>query len=335
MNPDPIRVLVSGAGGDAGQGVIKALQQSTMNFETYATCIRAESPWLYRVERGFIAPPSASSEYVPFIISLIKSFEIDLYIPTVDSEILKIAQQRERIQSESGSRVFVGKSSAVAIAADKLATANFLQNSGLPHPETALASDEEHVADLFQKHGKLILKPRAGHGSQGVQQLNVSDELEFEWRTEQYVVQEWLDPSQGEFTSGIYLGRDGEVKGACTFLRELRHGSTHIATRIINSSLENPLIDIAVGLGLPYLNIQSMRREDTLIPFEFNARLSGSTAIVSKVFNPVEMYVREWIGQEQIEVSRNVEQFVAMRYLEEEIVSLAEIEMMRAQKIEQ
>ena len=50
---------------------------------------------------------------------------------------------------------------------------------------------------------------------------------------------------------------------------------------------------MAQAAGLKYINIQSMRRGDKLIPFEFNGRLSGSTAMVSKIFNAPEMFVRE------------------------------------------
>lgn len=131
------------------------------------------------------------------------------------------------------------------------------------------------------------------------------------------MAQEWLDPAQGEFTTGVYLGDDGDVKGTCTFRRQLRHGSTFIAERIIDLQLEQPLEDMARALGMKYLNIQSMRRGDKLIPFEFNGRLSGSTAMITRVFNAPEMFIRERLLGEKVDRIFNSDLFVAMRYYEE------------------
>jgi carbamoyl-phosphate synthase large subunit len=260
---------------------------------------------------------SAADDYVPFLIRLIKRLGIQLFIPTVDSEITKIAREKARIEGESGALVFVDDVDKVAVCDDKFNTAEFLRTHGFAYPASA-AADTDAVHDLATRLGfPLIVKKRSGKGSQDVFRIDDAAALERRLGDPAFVVQEWLDPRQGEYTSGLYLGDDGEIKGVCTFRRSLKGGSTYIAERIVDPQLEQPLERIARTLGMKYLNIQSMRRGDELVPFEFNGRLSGTTAMVSKVFNAPEMFIRERLLGERIERVNNPIRFVAMRYYEE------------------
>lgn len=326
----PVKVLVSGAGGDVGQGVLKALAASSLDIDPYTTCISPHSSWLHMGVRSFIAPLSASEDYVAYLIRLILRFGIQVFFPTVDGEITKIAHEKARIEKETGALVFVDAMDKVAVCDDKLATAEFLKAHGFPYPASTVA-DGQSARDLAARLGyPLIVKKRSGKGSQDVFQVHDATELDRRLGDTAFMAQEWLDPANGEYTSGIYLGDDGEVKGMCTFRRKLKGGSTYIAERIIDPDLEQPLEDIARTLGMKYLNIQSMLRGDTLVPFEFNGRLSGTTAMVSRVFNAPEMFIRERLLCERLQRVDNPLRFVGMRYYEEAYASPEEIDALLA-----
>lgn len=312
-----IKILVSGAGGDVGQGVLKALTSSQLDIQLYTTCINPHSSWLHMGINSFIAPPSANEEYVDYIIRLILRFGIQVFFPTVDSEITKISREKARIEAETSAMVFVDDLSKVSICDDKFHTAEFLRRNGFAYPESEIA-DNQSARDLVARLGyPVIVKKRSGKGNQDVYQVDNLAELEQRLGDSAFVVQEWLDPACGEYTSGIYLGDDAEIKGICTFRRQLKSGSTFIAERIIDPVLEKPLENIARTLGMKYLNIQSMRRGNELVPFEFNGRLSGTTAMVSKVFNAPEMFIRERLLGEHIVRVDSPSIFAAMRYYEE------------------
>ncbi|MBU1665991.1 MAG: ATP-grasp domain-containing protein [Gammaproteobacteria bacterium] len=330
----PIKVLVSGAAGDVGQGVLKALAASPLDIEPYTTCIGPHSSWLHMGAQSFIAPLSASEDYVPYLIRLIQRHGIQVFFPTVDGEITKIAREKARIEGETGAQVFVAGVDKVAVSDDKFNTAEFLRANGFAYPASAVADGPEARALADRLGYPLIVKKRSGKGSQDV--FRVDDEAELERRLDDptYVVQEWLDPDQGEYTSGLYLGDDGEIKGVCTFRRSLRGGSTYIAERIVDPVLEQQLERIARALGMKYLNIQSMRRGDELVPFEFNGRLSGTTAMVSRVFNAPEMFIRERILGEHIARVDNPVRFVAMRYYEEAYATPEQIDALLARSAE-
>lgn len=330
----PIKVLVSGAAGDVGQGVLKALAASPLDIEPYTTCIGPHSSWLHMGITSFIAPRSASEEYVPYLIRLIRRFGIQVFFPTVDGEITKIAREKARIEGETGAQVFVAGVDKVAVSDDKFNTAEFLRANGFAYPASVVAVGPEARALADRLGYPLIVKKRSGKGSQDVFRVDDAAELERRLGDPTYVVQEWLDPDQGEYTSGLYLGDDGEIKGVCTFRRSLRGGSTYIAERIVDPLLEQQLERIARTLGMKYLNIQSMRRGNELVPFEFNGRLSGTTAMVSRVFNAPEMFIRERILGERIARVDNPVRFVAMRYYEEVYATPEQVDALLARSAE-
>lgn len=320
-----IRVLVSGAGGDVGQGVLKALASSSLEVETYAMCISPHSSWLHMGARGFIAPLSADPDYVPFLIRLIRRFNIQVFFPTVDGELIKIAQEKKRIEDETGALVFIDDLSKVAITDDKFETVSYLKHNGFVYPRSAIMQGQQAL-DFPKHYGfPLIVKRRSGKGNQEVFTVRNISELSVHLGNPDFMVQEWMDPAQGEYTSGFYIGDDGLIKGACTFRRELKGGSTFIAERIIDPQLEAPLERIASALGMKYLNIQSMKRGNQLVPFEFNGRLSGTTSIVSRIFNAPEMFIRERLLGQTLEQVVNSNRFVAMRYYEEAYASADDI----------
>ncbi len=330
-----IKVLVSGAGGDVGQGVLKALAASSLDIEAHTTCIGPHSSWLYQPGvNSFIAPLSAAEDYVPFLIRLIRRHGIQVFFPTVDGEITKIAREKARIEGETGCLVFVDGEDKVAVSDDKFNTAEFLRGHGFAYPASAIAVGPQAHALADRLGFPLIVKKRSGKGSQDVFLVRDSAELERRLGDPSFVVQEWLDPEQGEYTSGLYLGDDGEIKGVCTFRRQLKGGSTYIAERIIDPALEQPLERIARTLGMKYLNIQSMRRGDELVPFEFNGRLSGTTAMVSRVFNAPEMFIRERLLGERLARVDNTTRFVAMRYYEEVYANPEQVDALIARSTE-
>jgi carbamoylphosphate synthase large subunit len=273
-----------------------------------------------------LAPLSSDDDYISFLIDLIEKIGIDIFFPTVDSEIKKIAKEKHHIEMKTGCIVFVEDLEKVAITDDKLETIYYLQEHNFQYPESLSADDPSALA-FVKNHGyPLVIKRRVGCGAQDVHVVKSLNEAMRFVGNPHFMLQEWLDPAQGEYTSGFYIGDDLEVKGACTFLRKLKGGSTVLAERIIDEKLEDSLEKIAVSLGMKYLNIQTMRRDNVLIPFELNGRLSGTTSIVSKIFNAPEMFILEKIFKQTLQRVRNNERFIAMRYYDEIYASLDDVE---------
>lgn len=169
-----------------------------------------------------------------------------------------------------------------------------------------------------------ILKSRTGCGSKEVLQLENKEQVENVNFSSDKIIQEKL--AGDEYTAGVYLGKDKKVKGICIFKRKLKCGSTNFAERIIDKNMESYLSLIATKLGLDYVNIQFRLKNGLPCPFEFNGRFSGTTGMISRIFNAPEMWLKENLLGVSLPVSDNKEKFCVMRYAEEIYATQDEIE---------
>ena len=97
----------------------------------------------------------------------------------------------------------------------------------------------------------------------------------------------------------------------------LKDGSTYTAERILNLQLEEEIATIAKHVKMKYLNIQFRLKNGRVCPFELNGRFSGTTGIISNVFNAPEMAVKELVLKENIAPHLHSDKFYVMRYFEE------------------
>ena len=94
----PIRVLVTGGGGDVCRGVVQCLEESQLDLDIFVAGADPHAYILYEERRSFLVPLSASEEYVGTLCNILNRHSVDVLIPTIDSEILKISQCRDRIE---------------------------------------------------------------------------------------------------------------------------------------------------------------------------------------------------------------------------------------------
>jgi carbamoyl-phosphate synthase large subunit len=322
---EKINVLVDGVGGDVGQGVLKALMNSTLNLELFASCISNKSSWLYKIENSFIFPLVSDENFVDFLIDFINNYEIDVYFPTVDSTLLKISKYKEFIENETGVKIFTDNLEKIKICDDKYLTNKFLIENKFSAPKTISMDDLNLNEFLLKNKYPLILKTKSGNGAKNILKVNSYEELKPFIGYSSWLLQEFLNIDY-EITSGIYIGKDKEVKGIYILKRTLRSGSTHHAERIIDENLEKHLIDIAKKMDMQYLNIQAVYDNKKLLPFEFNGRLSGTTGAMRQIFNVPEMFIKEYILKEYITPNKNKEKIFFTRYNEEIIYTQSDID---------
>jgi carbamoyl-phosphate synthase large subunit len=313
-----IKVLVDGAGGDVGQGILKSLLDSKLNLELYASCISTSSSWLYKVDNSFIFPLVSDADFIEFLINFLNKKNIDIYFPTVDSTLLKISENKELIEERTNTKIFIDSYEKIAICDDKYLTNKFLVEHNFDAPLT-ISMDSKDL-DSFLENNKypFILKTKSGNGAKNVIKINEFRELKPFLGNDSWMLQEYLN-IESEITSGIYIGNDVETKGVYILKRTLKCGSTYQAERIIDTVLEVKIIEIAKVMKMKYLNIQAVYENGRLLPFEFNGRLSGTTGAIRQLFNAPEFYIREVILNEHITPPINNEKIFFTRYNEEVI----------------
>lgn len=320
-----IRVLVDGVGGDVGQGILKSLLDTELNIELYASCISDKSSWLYKIENSYIFPLVSDDNFIDFLVDFINKHKIDVYFPTVDSTLLKISKYKKFIENKTNVKIFIDNLEKVKICDDKYLTNKFLIENEFYAPKTVSMDDLNLDEFLLKNKYPLILKTKSGNGAKNILRVNNYEELKPFVGNSLWLLQEFLN-IDNEITSGIYIGRDEEVKGIYILKRTLKSGSTHHAERIIDENLEKQLISIAKKMHMQYLNIQAVYENNKVLPFEFNGRLSGTTGAMRQIFNVPEMFIKEYILKEHIAPNKNKEKIFFTRYNEEIIYTQKDID---------
>jgi carbamoyl-phosphate synthase large subunit len=313
-------ILVTGAGGGLGQGIIKALRCiPDMKLQIIASDVDSRSPGLYWADRAVLLPAASASDYVDLLTELCAHECVDFYIPGTDSELSLCAQIAGQLRRTTGTEIVISPPDVVAIADDKYRTFQFLEEHDLPRPKTFIGSE----VDPDKIGYPIIVKPRRGWRSIGVTLARNKSELSARLSQEpNLLVQEHIGSTDDEYTCTIVTVR-GECSDVVVFRRWLRSGDTYRAIPVQNKTIEQYVMRVTSLLGVEGpANFQIRLDNDVPKLFEINSRFSGTTPLCAIVgMNPVEFFLKRRLGLPFISKLRY--DIVLMRYWSEEIALLS------------
>ena len=136
---------------------IKLFKESRGVDRVVTTEIKDVAPGIFSADVCYRVPPAISREYPDVIMNICEIENINAIVPLLDLDIAVFSEIRERFE-ERGIRLLLSPKKTIDIAMDKLTTANFLLENGLPAPITIKASDWER--NLEKIDPPLIIKPR-------------------------------------------------------------------------------------------------------------------------------------------------------------------------------
>lgn len=114
-------------------------------------------------------PPLHDDAYISALDEVVHDMQIDLVVPTTDSELLLLATHKEWLE-RSGCTVLVSASSLIEVLRDKFVMANVFSEHGIKVPMSWLPGSM-NVSDLPET---LVVKPRDGSASKHVYRLQKS-----------------------------------------------------------------------------------------------------------------------------------------------------------------
>ena len=213
-----------------------------------------------------------SDDFIDDILSVCEAHEVAIVIPTIDTELDKYADARDRF-SQLGIDLWVSSATTVGLAQDKLRFFDFLVEAGdFPVIETV------SLADVHAREVSLpaIVKPRFGSGSSHVQKVRSRAEMPLFENPGDFVVQPLVEGV--EYTVDFAVDREENLRGiSCRERKKVSSGEVLTATTRHKPQFERVIERLVPLLDEPYglFNIQFFENHEGFKILELNARVGG------------------------------------------------------------
>jgi len=130
---------------------------------------------LYLSDKHYIVPRISDLNYINILLSICKKENIKLIIPTIDTELLILSQNKKKFE-ELGAIVAISDSEVINTCSDKLKTFQFFKENNIPTVETF---SYRQVGKIEKLNYPLFIKPCSGSASINTYKINNRKELDF------------------------------------------------------------------------------------------------------------------------------------------------------------
>ena len=284
-----MRILVSGVAGDIGLGIGRVLKEWGIFDRLYGIDVSDDHPAKIIFDQVNVAPGADNSSYLDWLCNFISINAINLFIPTSEVEIFVASNNLDQIQKHT--KILVNNQLIVNKSLDKWETLNFLASNGVAVPTNGIVGQDIPI------NFPVIIKPRRGQGSKGLQKIE--DKSALKNCPKDSVWQDCLVPSDEEYTCAIYVSKDLNVK-TLLIKRSLVGGYTGKGVVVKNKKIRDYVESIAKVFNKPgCYNVQLTLTRDGPRVFEINPRLSSTLVFRDKLgFNDLRWWVSELLNIE-------------------------------------
>lgn len=250
----------------------KALEKLNLDGNIITADINNTAPALQFSDKYYLISRIDSENYIDDIINICLKEDINLIIPTIDTELLKLAENKEKIETLTKAKINISSLGVIKICRDKLKTQEFFQKNGFGVPK--LISEK----DILENNLKfpLFIKPFNGSSSINTFKIKNKEELMFfKNYISQPVIQEFIEGE--EYTVDVFLDFESNPitivprQRLATRSGEISKGLI-IKNRKIIKDIKR-LIKVLKPVG--HITVQCMDTKDGIKYIEINPRFGG------------------------------------------------------------
>ncbi len=209
------------------------------------------------------------SNYISELISICKLNNVGVIIPTIDTELQILAENKEKFENTN---VIVSSKMFISICRDKRNTNNFFIENGINIPRQFNITNFEFP---------LFIKPNNGSLSADIHVIENNAQLNPKLLNEdKYMFMEYLSPNEyQEYTIDLYYDRNSDLKCIVPRKRievrggEISKGKT-IKNEIVNL-VKQKLVHIEGAIGCLTLQVFLNTINNIIIGIEINPRFGG------------------------------------------------------------
>jgi carbamoyl-phosphate synthase large subunit len=315
------RVLVSGASGIVGYGVLRSLRRSGLDLFFVGTSIYDDSVAPAFCDVFEQAPPTTDEGYLEWLIAMTRRHRIDLLVPGIEIDMYKWAEHVPDIRA-AGAMPLLNTPELLDLCKDKWLFYQQLKKAGLSCAiDSSLEQDFEVLAARFGL--PFLLKPRQGFASKGI--VCVTGLETYREHVKDVGTKLMSQPIVGndaeEFTTSAFCDGDGAYLASMTLRRKLsRDGFTEKAEVVDTADFAATIAELCrVFHPLGPTNFQFRMCSDGPKLLEINPRISSSTSIRTAFgYNESAMAV-EYFLEHRTPVQPSIRKGRAVRYTDEQI----------------
>lgn len=275
------------------------------------------APACHVSDASFKVNPVTENCFIDQIIEICKKNNIGILIPTIDTCLPYLAENRQRFE-EIGTHVIVSNPVFVRMCCDKRETFKFFNANGIKTPR---------LIEINHPEFPIFAKPYDGSSSNDIHTIMSEDDLSVRIKSNpKLMFMEYVDVSEfKEFTVDMYYGRDNHVK--CIVPRErieVRGGEVSKGITRKNylvDFLRNRFEHLHGVVGCICVQLFYRESDNDVLGIEINPRFGGGYPLSYHAgANFPEMIMKEYLQGQALEYNDDWRNNLMMLRYDEEVI---------------
>lgn len=312
-------ILVSGASGIVGYGILRSLKKARKAYRLIGTTIYDDS-----IAQAFCdifeqAPLTSDMGYIDWLLHVIEKHHVVLIIPGIEADVYKWCEHISELE-RSGVTVLLNTHELISLCKDKWKFYKRLNTFNTPYTiETSLSSNFDLLVDKFGL--PFLLKPRRGFGAKGIVTVETIEHfLKYKSAIGPFLMaQPIIGDEDKEYTTSAFCDGNGGYYASITLKRKLATDGFTEKAEVVRIDKFVEALDILCRNFSPQgpTNFQFREHEGTLKLLEINPRISSSTSIRTAFgYNECEMAISYYL-EHQKPAQPLIRSGRAVRYIED------------------